>query len=104
MGPPHEHPDSVMYTLSAFRRRLSPQDGEREVELPSGVDGWVPARQHHGENIGQTQTHAIFVELEQGGPVHGRPRGPIGRCSWMTPEGPRQSHVATAMTVRRRQT
>jgi hypothetical protein len=71
MGPPHEHPDSVMYTLSAFRRRLSPQDGEREVELPSGVDGWVPARQHHGENIGQTQTQSSSSSSRVG-----RPRTP----------------------------
>jgi hypothetical protein len=61
---PHEHPDSVMYTLSSFRRRLVSGDMEREVELSSGTVGWLPAQQHHGENIGETPTHVIFVEMK----------------------------------------
>ncbi len=61
---PHEHPDSVMYTLSSFRRRLVMGDMQREVELDSGTVGWLPAQQHHGENIGETPTHVIFVELK----------------------------------------
>lgn len=62
---PHEHPDSVMYTLSSFRRRLVMGDLEREVELQAGSAGWLPAQQHHGENIGDTPTHVIFVELKE---------------------------------------
>jgi beta-alanine degradation protein BauB len=62
---PHEHPDSVMYTLSSFRRRLVSGDAQREVEMQSGTVGWLPAQQHHGENIGDTPTHVIFVELKQ---------------------------------------
>ena len=62
---PHEHPDSVMYTLSSFRRRLVSDDMEREVELAAGITGWLPAQQHHGENIGETRTHVLFVELKQ---------------------------------------
>lgn len=61
---PHEHPDSVMYTLSSFRRRLVQGDEQREVEIEAGTVGWLPAQQHHGENIGDTPTHAIFVELK----------------------------------------
>ena len=61
---PHEHPDSVMYTLSSFRRRLVQGDEQREVELQAGTVGWLPAQQHHGKNIGDTPTHAIFVELK----------------------------------------
>ena len=64
---PHEHPDSVMYTLSSFRRRLVSGDMQREVELGSGTVGWLPAQQHHGENIGETPTHVIFVELKEAG-------------------------------------
>ena len=56
---PHVHPDSVMYTLSSFRRRLVQGDAKREVELQAGTVGWLPAQQHHGENIGKTPTHAI---------------------------------------------
>ena len=61
---PHAHPDSVMYTLSSFRRRLVQGDVQREVEIAAGTVGWLPAQQHHGENIGETPTHAIFVELK----------------------------------------
>ena len=63
---PHEHPDSVMITLSSFRRRLISGDSQREVELPAGMSGWLPAQQHAGENIGDTQTEVIFVELKDG--------------------------------------
>ena len=61
---PHEHPDSIMYTLSSFRRRLVSGEMQREVELVTGTVGWLPAQLHHGENIGETPTHVIFVELK----------------------------------------
>jgi quercetin dioxygenase-like cupin family protein len=66
---PHDHPDSVMYTLSSFRRRLVSGDQQREVELSAGTSGWLPAQQHHGENIGDTPTHVIFVELKEPAPT-----------------------------------
>ena len=68
---PHEHPDSVMYTLSSFRRRLHVGDTQRDVEIPAGMTGWLPAQQHSGHNIGDTETHVIFVELK-GGPSSDR--------------------------------
>ena len=64
---PHRHPDSVMYTLSSFRRRLVSGDTSREVQLESGTVGWLPAQEHHGENIGDTPTHVVFVELKEPG-------------------------------------
>jgi quercetin dioxygenase-like cupin family protein len=64
---PHEHPDSVMYTLSTFRRRLHSGDQHRDVEMQAGMTGWLPAQQHAGENIGDTDTHVLFVELKDGG-------------------------------------
>jgi beta-alanine degradation protein BauB len=73
---PHEHPDSVMHTLSSFRRRLSSGDQVREVEMPAGMTGWLPAQQHAGENIGDTETHVLFVELKQG--ATGTPDGSLG--------------------------
>lgn len=63
---PHAHPDSVIHTLSSFRRRLHTPDATRDVDLPAGMTGWVPAQQHHGENIGNTDSHALFVELKGG--------------------------------------
>lgn len=62
---PHAHPDSVMYTLSSFRRRLVAGDQQREVDMGAGAVGWLPAQEHHGENIGDTPTHVLFVELKE---------------------------------------
>jgi quercetin dioxygenase-like cupin family protein len=61
---PHEHPDSVMHTLSSFRRRLYSGDAHRDVDMRAGLTGWLPAQQHSGENIGDTPTHVLFVELK----------------------------------------
>jgi len=62
---PHAHPDSVMYTLSSFQRRLRSGDTQRDVEIAAGSTNWLPAQQHHGENIGETPTHVVFVELKE---------------------------------------
>ena len=62
---PHAHPDSVMVTLSGFRRRLTVDGGEsREVDLDAGAVRWLDAQTHTGENIGETETHVVFVELK----------------------------------------
>ena len=75
---PHEHPDSVMITLSTFRRRLHHGDQAREVEIPAGTSAWMPAQQHSGENIGNTDTHVVFVELKTSAvmPAGDAPLGP----------------------------
>ncbi|MEX2184304.1 MAG: cytoplasmic protein [Chloroflexota bacterium] len=78
---PHAHPDSVMITLSSFRRRLD-GGGDRvaDVELEAGVTRWLAAQEHSGENIGATETHVIFVELKETPPgspsVHPDELGP----------------------------
>jgi hypothetical protein len=64
----HHHPDSVMITASAFRRRLSSNGKTIEVELPAGVARWMSAQDHSGENIGETDTHTFFVELKEAAP------------------------------------
>ena len=61
---PHQHPDSVMYTLTSFRRRIASGGVQRDVELAAGTTAWLPAQQHHGENTGDTDTHVMFVELK----------------------------------------
>jgi len=60
----HDHPDSVMYALSSFHRRLHTGAMQRDVEITEGTTVWVPAQQHFGENIGSTPSHSIFVELK----------------------------------------
>ena len=61
----HGHPDSVMYTLSSFGRRLIAGDREVDVELEEGTVRWLDAQEHAGQNIGGTDTHALFIELKE---------------------------------------
>jgi hypothetical protein len=65
---PHEHPDSVMVTLSGFHRRITAGERVVEVELGAGEVRWLDAQEHSGENIGDTDTVSIFVELKEAGP------------------------------------
>ncbi|MBU1587404.1 MAG: cytoplasmic protein [Actinobacteria bacterium] len=61
---PHEHPNTVMITLTDFDRRLSSGGGSRDVTLPAGAAVWLPAQSHSGRNTGSTPTHTILVELK----------------------------------------
>ena len=75
---PHRHPDSVMITLSSFRRRIHANGQEVEVELPAGQARWVGAQSHTGENVGSTETHSIFVELKEPSPSPTTSEGRLG--------------------------
>jgi len=61
---PHLHPDSVMYALSSFKRRLISSGREVDVEIGASSVRWLDAQEHSGLNIGDTETHVIFVELK----------------------------------------
>lgn len=76
---PHVHPNSVMVTLSDFQRRLSTGAGDREVDLSAQQVLWLPAQRHSGQNTGETQTHAILIELkgEAAGVVDDAVIGPV---------------------------
>ena len=73
---PHAHPDSVMYTLSSFERRLIHGDQHRDVQLQAGRVNWLQAQEHSGENIGTTDSHVLFIELKE--PAPSPPDGPAG--------------------------
>jgi quercetin dioxygenase-like cupin family protein len=77
---PHRHPDSVMVTLSAFRRRVTAGDRSVDVELSAGEARWLGAQEHLGENTGDTPSHCIFVELKEPAPAADAPLGaaPLG--------------------------
>ena len=66
---PHEHPDSVMVTLSSFDRRLVQGDREMTVSIPSGEVRWLDAQEHSGENVGETDTVTVFIELKEPAPA-----------------------------------
>ena len=62
---PHHHPASVLYALSAFKRKLSFPDGTtKERDFKPGDVMWVPAQTHVGENIGTTPTDVVLVEMK----------------------------------------
>ena len=61
---PHDHPNSVMVTLSDFSRRLSAGDRVFDTALTSGQAVWLPAQRHSGQNTGTTPTHSILIELK----------------------------------------
>ena len=54
-----------MYTLSGFERRLIHGDQQRDVTMEAGRVNWLAAQEHSGENIGNTETHVLFVELKE---------------------------------------
>ena len=61
----HAHPDYVLYAESSFKRRLTFPDGRKqEVEVKTGSGGYMKAHIHIGENIGDTNTDVIIVELK----------------------------------------
>jgi hypothetical protein len=59
--------------------------GDRSVEvaLHAGEARWVGAQEHAGENIGDTASHSVFVELKEprpaSTPTTDAPLGPAAR-------------------------
>lgn len=62
---PHRHPDSVMLPLASFTRRIATGGRHVEVALEAGQVRWLDAQEHAGENIGDSDSHAIFIELKE---------------------------------------
>ena len=61
----HSHPDFVLYTLSTFKRRLTVGDGSRERTAAPGQTSFSEAHIHIGENVGDTDTHVLMIELKE---------------------------------------
>lgn len=62
----HTHPAFVLYALSPFKRTLTLPDGKvLEREFKAGDVMWSPGQTHIGENVGNTPTHVVIVELKQ---------------------------------------
>jgi beta-alanine degradation protein BauB len=61
----HGHPNFVLYAVSAFKRRISLPDGKAMIrEFKGGEIMWSDAQTHIGENVGDTPTHVIMIELK----------------------------------------
>jgi quercetin dioxygenase-like cupin family protein len=62
---PHFHPDYVMCALSSFKRKLTMPGGRGGVrEVRTGEVVWGMAQSHIGENVGDTDTHVLIIELK----------------------------------------
>jgi len=62
----HKHPDSVLYALSPFKRKLTFPDGKSVIKAFNPGDVmFIPAQTHIGENIGKTDTHVLLVEFKK---------------------------------------
>ena len=64
----HRHPPFVLYALSSFKRAITLPDGKvlkREFKQEDVL--WSPEQTHVGENIGDTPTHVVIVELKPSG-------------------------------------
>jgi hypothetical protein len=61
----HRHPAFVLYALNPFKRSLILPDGNTFTrEFKTGDVMWSEAQAHIGENIGQTPTRVVIVELK----------------------------------------
>lgn len=63
----HVHPDFVLYALSSFKRKLTFPDGKTVTrEFKAGDVIFMKGQTHIGENIGDTDTDVVIVELKPG--------------------------------------
>ncbi|GAA4260410.1 hypothetical protein GCM10022255_088960 [Dactylosporangium darangshiense] len=85
---PHRHPDSVMVTLNSFQRRVCSGGWHADIELPAARARWVGAQEHAGENIGTSETRAVFIELKEPSPIPGA-GGHQRRRRWSAPRDQR---------------
>lgn len=61
----HRHPPFVLVALSAFKRKITLPDGKALMrEFKPGDVFWSDAQTHIGENIGDTATHVLMIEMK----------------------------------------
>ena len=62
---PHYHPDYVLCSLSAFKRKFVLSEGREAVrEVHPGDVTFGKAQSHIGENVGSSDTYVLIVELK----------------------------------------
>lgn len=94
----HAHPDSVMYTLSSFHRRLYSADGEtRDVDTRSARPGGCPPSAMPGTTLATAKhtSSSWSSRAEHRGqrPNSARPDQPSS--SWASPQSPHPSWSET---------
>ena len=62
----HHHPDSILYALSSFTRKLTLGNGKSmRRDFKAGDCLWMKAHSHIAENIGKSPTHLLIIELKE---------------------------------------
>jgi hypothetical protein len=61
----HSHPAFALYALAPFKRRITLPDGKVITrEFKAGDVLWSERQTHIGENVGDTPTHVIMIEMK----------------------------------------
>lgn len=61
----HDHPAFVLFALSPFKRTITLPDGKVLTrEFKAGDMLQSDAQKHVGENVGDTPTHVIMIEMK----------------------------------------
>jgi hypothetical protein len=61
----HAHPAFVLVALAPFKRKIALPDGKAMIrEFKAGDVIWSDAQIHVGENIGETNTYVLMIELK----------------------------------------
>lgn len=64
-SPMHSHPPYVAYALGRFKIRLTLPDGQtKQLIFSEGETGWSDAETHSVENVGDTDLHALNIEIK----------------------------------------
>ena len=67
--PMHSHPAGVVYVLSSGKLKFSYPDGRTEEKTAAtGETIWREPTTHAVENVGDTEAHAIAIDLKTPGP------------------------------------
>jgi hypothetical protein len=65
MLPMHSHPNYAVYALTTASLRLRKKGGAtREVKVKPGMAAWNTAETHEVENMGDTESRILHVELK----------------------------------------
>jgi len=71
----HHHPDMVVVAITPFKRRITLPDGTSKLRtFAAGDFVWNPDQGHVGENVGDTESNVLLVELKEP-----RPAAPTGK-------------------------
>jgi quercetin dioxygenase-like cupin family protein len=87
----HQHPDSMVVSLTPSKVRFSTPDGKsQDSDMPSDAGMYTPAGTHSSANIGTTPVKAVLVEFKTAAPgTSALPPARPGMTMKVLAEGPR---------------